>query len=89
MTQIDPERSITLTLPMGMILKLAKLKQTLSMFMDDEDVKTAIDIIDAMQAGAYEFLQQEDGDLMDYLASGDRDDDLYETLIEKKPDEKK
>ena len=73
----DPEKNITLTLPFGMIDKLKAVKPVLSMFGDDDKVKEAIEIIDAMYTGAMEFIRQEEGDIIDYLTSGDRDEDLF------------
>jgi len=68
---IDPDREITITLPFGMIEKLRKVKPILSMFRDEGDVGAVIEIIDAIHAGALEYVREEEGELMSYLTSGD------------------
>jgi hypothetical protein len=84
--KIDPERNVTITLPIWMLEKLIKMKPTLAMFRDDEDVQVVMDIIDAMHAGAVEYIQQEDGELLEYL-SDIEDDDGYILPPEKKDKE--
>jgi hypothetical protein len=71
---IDPERNITITLPFGMVERLMRVKPILSMFGDDEDVRAVIDIIEAIHAGALEYVREEEGELMDYLTSLDDED---------------
>jgi len=71
MPKIDPERNITITLPIWMVEKLVKIKPTLSMFKDEADVSAVIEIIDAIYAGSLEFIRQEEGELMDYLSEPD------------------
>lgn len=79
------DRNITITIPLGMIQSLVKAKPVLAMFRDESDIREVIRIIDAIHAGAMHFIRQEDGELMDYLASGDLeleifpDDDLNDT----------
>lgn len=68
---IDPERNITITLPFGMVEKLSRIKPILSMFRDEEDVRAAIEIIDAIHGGALEYVREEEGELMDYLTNLD------------------
>lgn len=75
---MDPvsERNITITLPFGMIQSLVKSKPVLAMFSDDRDIREVIRIIDAIHAGALEFIRQEDTELLSYLVdnSGIPDD---------------
>jgi len=68
---IDPEREVTITLPYGMVLQLKSMTPTLSMFRDERDVRAVIEIIEAIHTGAIEFIRQEDGDIMDYLAEAE------------------
>ncbi len=74
---IDPDREITITLPFGMIVKLIKATQVLSMFRDESDVRATIEIINAIHAGALEFIRQEDGEIMDYLSDGEPDKEFF------------
>ncbi len=71
---IDPDREITITLPFGMVEKLRQVKPILSMFRDEKDVSAAIEIIDAIHAGALEYIREEEGELMDYLTSANDDE---------------
>ncbi len=64
--KIDPEREITLTIPYGMVLRLKESTKILAMFRDEKDVRSTIEIIDAIHAGAMEFLRREDGDSLDH-----------------------
>ena len=79
---IDPDRSISITLPFGMIEKLKNIKPILGMFRDQGDVKSVIEIIDAIYAGAMEFIREEDGELTrlfdESLEEGDEEGDLDE-----------
>ncbi len=68
---IDPEREVTITLPYGMVLQLKSITPILSMFRDERDVRAVIEIIEAIHTGAIEFIRQEDGDIMDYLAEAE------------------
>jgi hypothetical protein len=61
--KIDPDRSITITLPFGMVEKLTTVKPILAMFRDEGDVKKVIDIIDAIHSGAIEYIREEEGKL--------------------------
>ena len=74
---VDPEREITLTLPFGMVTKLKDATKILAMFRDEPDVRAVIEIINAIHAGAMEFIRQEDGDLMDYLSDGESDGSYF------------
>jgi hypothetical protein len=71
---MDPvsERDITITLPFGMIQALVKAKPVLAMFHDDSAIREVIRIIDAIHAGAVEFIRQEETELLSYLAGDDR-----------------
>lgn len=60
---IDPNRSITITLPFEMIEKLKNIKPVLAMFRDEGDVKSVIKIIDAIYNGAVQYLQDEEDQL--------------------------
>lgn len=73
---IDPERNVTIILPFSMIAALVQAKPILSMFSDEEEVKQIIRIIDAIQASAMEYIRQEDGEVLDYLASETKTDEF-------------
>lgn len=73
---IDPERNVTIILPFSMIMALVQAKPILSMFSDEDEVKQIIRIIDAIQASAMEYIRQEDGEVLDYLASDTKSDDF-------------
>lgn len=75
--KIDPERSITITLPFGMIEALKRAKPILSMFRDEGEVRSVIEIIDAIYAGALEYIREEEGEIEDYLG-GSEDDELLD-----------
>jgi hypothetical protein len=85
---IDPDRPITITVPFGMIVSLKEAKPILSMFRDQGDVKTVIEIIDAIYAGALEYIREEEGEIREYLkAVGE--DDIDDILLDEEEDEKK
>lgn len=65
---IDPDRSITITLPFGMIEQLKQTKPVLSMFSDSPEIRQVIDIIDAIYAGALEYIREEEGEIQDYFS---------------------
>jgi hypothetical protein len=69
--RIDPERAITITLPFGMIEQLRRAKPILSMFRDEGEIKSVMEIIDAIYEGAVEFIREEEGDIKDFLEGGD------------------
>ncbi|MCK4720001.1 hypothetical protein KAU08_05060 [bacterium] len=73
---IDPERNVTIILPFSMIMALVQAKPILSMFSDEDEVKQIIRIIDALQASAMEYIRQEDGEVLDYLAGDTKSDDF-------------
>jgi hypothetical protein len=75
--KIDPERSITITLPFGMIEALKRAKPILSMFRDEGEVRSVIEIIDAIYAGALEYIREEEGEIEDYLG-GSEDEGLLD-----------
>ncbi len=85
--KIDPERNVTITLPMWMIDRLINMKPTLAMFRDDEDVKVVLDIIDAMHAGALEYIRQEDGEVLDYLSDIDEEEGYILPPEKSKPED--
>ena len=74
---IDPEREITLTIPMGMVDSLKKALPILSMFRDEADVRAVIEIINAIYAGALEFIRQEEGDINSMLTEADADETYF------------
>ena len=69
--RIDPERAVTITLPFGMIEALHRAKPILSMFRDEGDVKSVMEIIDAIYEGAMEYIREEEGDIKDFLEGDD------------------
>jgi len=75
--QINPEREITLTIPFGMVQSLKSATQILSMFRDEPDVRAVIEIINAMYAGALEFIRQEEGDIKNMLTEEDSDETYF------------
>lgn len=81
--QVDPEREITLTIPFGMVDSLKKSTQILSMFRDEAEVRAVIEIINAIYAGAIEFIRQEEGDITEMLHEPDADEAYFV-----KPDDK-
>ena len=85
---IDPDRPITITIPFGMIAALKQAKPILSMFRDQGDVKTVIEIIDAIFAGALEYIREEEGEIQDYLREF-ADDDIDSILLQEEDDEDK
>jgi len=70
---VDPEREITLTIPFGMVESLKRATPILAMFRDEADVRAVIEIINAIHAGAMEFIRQEEGDIDDMFSEGDGD----------------
>jgi hypothetical protein len=76
--KIDPDRAITITIPFGMIDQLKRAKPILSMFRDESDVRGIIEIIDAIYAGALEYVREEEGEIQDLLGTDDEDIDLEE-----------
>ena len=70
------DRNITITIPLEMILSLVKAKPVLAMFRDESDIREVIRIIDAIHAGAMHFIQEEDGELLKYLAGNEREFDI-------------
>ena len=70
--RIDPDRAITITLPFGMVEQLRRAKPILSMFRDEGDISSVIDIIDAIYEGALEYVREEEGEIKELL---DEDDD--------------
>jgi hypothetical protein len=85
--KIDPERSVTITLPFGMIEALRRAKPILSMFRDEGEVKSVIDIIDAIYEGALEYIREEEGEIQEFLGSDDEEElfDLDDEGTEGKP----
>jgi hypothetical protein len=75
--KIDPERSITITLPFGMVEQLKRAKPILSMFRDEGEVRSVIEIIDAIYAGAIEYVREEEGEIKDFL-DGSEDNELFD-----------
>jgi hypothetical protein len=75
--KIDPERSVTITLPFGMIEALRRAKPILSMFRDEDQVKSVIDIIDAIYEGALEYIREEEGEIQEFLDTDD-DEELFD-----------
>ena len=75
--QIDPEREITLTIPFGMVDSLKKATSILAMFRDEADVRAVIEIIDAMYAGALEFIRQDEGEITNMLTEADADEQYF------------
>ena len=75
--KIDPERSITITLPFEMVESLRRAKPILSMFRDENEVKKVMDIIDAIYEGALEYIREEEGEIQDFLES-DEDQELLD-----------
>jgi hypothetical protein len=73
---IDPERNVTIILPFSMVMALVQAKPILSMFSDEDEVKQIIRIIDALHASAMEYIRQEDGEVLDYLAGDTKSDDF-------------
>jgi len=82
--KIDPERSITITLPFGMIEQLKRAKPILSMFRDEGDVRGVIEIIDAIYAGAIEYVHEEEGEIKDFL-DGEDDRECFDLEDEDEP----
>jgi hypothetical protein len=72
--KIDPDRAITITIPYGMIEQLKRAKPILSMFRDEGDVSGIIDIIDAIHAGALEFIREEEGEIRSLLDEDEEND---------------
>jgi len=85
--KIDPDRSITITLPFGMIEKLKRAKPILAMFRDEGEVRNVIEIIDAIYSGAVEYIREEEGELRDLLHTGPDDEDAF--LVEEDDEETK
>lgn len=75
--QVDPEREITLTIPFGMVNSLKKATPILAMFRDEAEVRAVIEIIDAIYAGAIEFIRQEEGDLTSMMTEPDSDEQYF------------
>ncbi len=85
---IDPDRQITITISFGMIVALKQAKPILSMFHDQDDVRSIIEIIDAIYTSAIEFIREEEGEIQDYLnAVGE--DDIDDLLLTEEDDEDK
>lgn len=76
--KIDPDRTITITLPFHMIDKLSSVKPILGMFRDEPGVKAAMDIIDAIYSGAVEFVREEDGEINRIIMDGSEAGELDE-----------
>ena len=74
---IDPDREITITIPFGMIEKMKKATPILSMFRDEGDVRAVIEIIEAIYVGALEFIREEEGEILEYLADGEGDAEYF------------
>lgn len=85
---IDPDRQITITIPFGMIYALKQAKPILSMFHDQDDVRSIIEIIDAIYTGALEFIREEEGEIQEYLEAVE-EDDIDNILLTEEDDEDK
>jgi hypothetical protein len=84
--KIDPERTITITLPFGMIEQLKRAKPVLAMFRDEKEIRLVMEIIDAIYTGAVEYIREEEGELGNLLSSDTDDDDFF--LIEDDEEDK-
>ncbi len=86
--EVDPDRSITITMPFGMIYQLKKAQPILAMFRDEGDVRAVIEIIDAIYSGALEYIREEEGEIKEVLGTGSDENGNY-FLVEDDEDEKK